>query len=648
MPISNIDDPFVRLRNGVLMKLEEDDVTQYTYEIWFEYTRQTMMDIREGRFLLAKNYGSEQSQEHHSILQVTSAVPVHYALGTNPEGYPGFLMEAARNIAQDWINQESVAQEDTTIIICKASPTRLGLTQDASNLWQLEVDKSLPMVGSTIKILNSDAAKEIINNEMGIDLPKMEAGKWLVDPSIPVDAFTEDFIKLHFGVFGFTGVGKSNLVSTYISKILSEYRERNLPVKIVLFDLMSEYTTLLVDSLIRIDDAFILALDEMAMPGNVISYLRGDNSIQQNAIRDLVRTTLMPKSLEPLRSQLNDPMEVMLTNQKIKIHNRYRTLADLIRAKRGAVLARASGSNCSRNISRMLDNVENDSNSAGVFQQFIQDLLAAIGNLETNTQPTPGVNQNIDNIFNQVTINAARVGGNAMTQSGLEALAILRAELDQLLRNSQTPFINGVSITTQEIINMLNNPNGPTLIVVQTNLPDRIREFASELGNYLYETRRRRGLTSPLVSMVFDEADEFIPNDKGDAGSSYAQSAQTIETLARRGRKFGIGIGICTQRTRHLDTSVMAQPHTYLVSRLPRKADRDIITDAFGVAEEMFAQTFKFSPGNWLLTSYDATGMKGVPIPIQTDDANKRIAAFLNAIAALRQSVPPNPPVDTQ
>ena len=99
--------------------------------------------------------------------------------------------------------------------------------------------------------------------------------------------------------------------------------------------------------------------------------------------------------------------------------------------------------------------------------------------------------------------------------------------------------------------------------------------------------------------------------------------------LARRGRKFGIGIGIATQRTRYLNTSIMAQPHTYLVGKLPRKMDREVVQEAFGFSDEVLKQTFKFTKGDWLLASYDATGLTGVPIPIHAENANNRIKEAL-------------------
>jgi DNA helicase HerA-like ATPase len=147
------------------------------------------------------------------------------------------------------------------------------------------------------------------------------------------------------------------------------------------------------------------------------------------------------------------------------------------------------------------------------------------------------------------------------------------------------------------------------------------------LGNFTYESRRRSGQIAPLVSFVFDEADEFIPQG---ARETYAESSEIAMTLARRGRKFGLGIGIATQRVIYLNTSIMAQPHTYLVSKMPRQSDRERISEAFGASEDVFRQTFKFKKGDWLLMSYDATGLEAIPIPIHTEDANIRIRRFLD------------------
>jgi DNA helicase HerA-like ATPase len=165
--------------------------------------------------------------------------------------------------------------------------------------------------------------------------------------------------------------------------------------------------------------------------------------------------------------------------------------------------------------------------------------------------------------------------------------------------------------------------------VIQSADPDELRAFASNLGNAIYESRRRSGQITPLVSFIFDEADEFIPLNY-DKDSSYARSTGIAHTLARRGRKFGLGLGIATQRVTYLNTSIMAQPHTYFISKLPRKSDRERVCEAFGISEDMFRQTFKFRKGDWLVVSHEATGLESVPLPIHTENADERILNWIS------------------
>ena len=184
------------------------------------------------------------------------------------------------------------------------------------------------------------------------------------------------------------------------------------------------------------------------------------------------------------------------------------------------------------------------------------------------------------------------------------------------------------STTLDDVVADLNDDGNHSLWIVQSHNPDDLRNFSNVLGNELYERRRETGAIEPLVGFIFDEADEFI---RSGARGSYEKSAEIAQTIARRGRKFGIGLGIATQRIRYLDTSIMAQPHTYFISKLPRASDRQAVSEAFGFGNEMLNQTFKFGKGQWLLVSHDATGLEAVPLPVKTEDANQRIISFLKA-----------------
>ena len=644
MSIQDIRNIFAPNRTGRLMKIEENEQTRYQFEIWFEYTRQAMMELKEGTLLAVKNFASNQNETHYSILEITSIMPIHYALGDNLEGYPGFVMEAARNIATDWTSQESVSEEDTTIIRCIATPTELGIVESISER-RLEMASTIPMVGSDAKVLTSEVSQEIVNREISPAQDEVfEIGMWLVDDNIPIYVRAEDFIRLHFGIFGFTGVGKSNLVSTLIAKLLETANTSNNPVKIVIFDLMSEYTSLLVDQLVQIPDAYLLAIREYTLPRRVIEILNGDNSQRESAINDFVNTTLFPKPINHLRNFFREAFATLLDNNKVRIYQEpTRTFRDFLRENEH-ILTRGNLGGSREIIYTFIDNMETLGDQS-VTPDILQAVISAINQITrpTSSQSRSGgldfyingsrstTRESRNNEIVERLLSGINLPTN-LTPTAINNLREFRRKLEAELRSpSQRTYPENVRLTLEDIINDLNDSSHSSLYIIQSHNPDDLRDFAYTLGKELFESRRRDGTISPLVSFVFDEADEFIPQ-QAERDSSYARSAWIVEMLARRGRKFGIGIGICTQRTRLLRTSVMAQPHTYLVSKLPRLSDRQAVQEAFGFSEEMFRQTFKFVPGDWLLASYDATGLKGVPIPIHAENANERIYRFLTVM----------------
>ena len=603
-------------RLGRLMKIEENEYTRYQFEVWFEYTRQSMVELKEGTLLAAKNFDSNSDESHYSILELISIKPVHYALGDNIDGYPGFVMEAAKNISSDWTTQESESTEDTTIIKCIATPTEIEILQSDSET-SIQVDKSLPMIGTAIKVVTGDVTEKIVNKDIPFESGLIfEGGKWLVNDKIPIYLTTDDFLRVHFGIFGFTKAGKSNLLSTLISKMLQSSKSGKHPVKIVIFDLMSEFNVLLADQLNLLKNGRLVAIGDKTYPDSVIQYLTGHDDFKNKAINDLLFSSLYPQELEKSKPKFEPIVGLMFENHAIRVlHESQIKLEDLVNKNRD-VLTKGPTGNSGRFIKMFINNLykHGDENVSVV---LLNDIITSIDTL-------------LKEQTNHIFLSGIVLTDKGLTQTAEDNLrnfmAILLKMFNTLLK--QSSYIDHAMITTEDIVDDLNDGNESSLYVIQSHDPDSLREFAYELGNNLFENRRMSGTLSPLVSFIFDEADEFIPQ-QAEKDSSYQKSVSIAHMLARRGRKFGIGIGIATQRTRYLNTSIMAQPHTYLVSKLPRKMDRDVVQEAFGFSEEVFKQTFKFTKGDWLLASYDATGLTGVPIPIHAENANERIIKYL-------------------
>lgn len=160
----------------------------------------------------------------YSILTVTNVLPIHHALGkeeSDIKGYPGYVMEAAKNIAKDWKEQEFESTEDVTKIVCDAIPTNLEIIDDpmmSVDEKKIREETAMPMPGEEVKLLSPPIVNRVINFGIDADIENViSVGSLLRDEEIKVLLRVEDVIKTHFGTFGFTGVGK-NKFDKHINK----------------------------------------------------------------------------------------------------------------------------------------------------------------------------------------------------------------------------------------------------------------------------------------------------------------------------------------------------------------------------------------------------------------------------------------------
>jgi uncharacterized protein len=597
---------FIQGMEGTLMELSEAPETRFRYVVWFDYTRRAINEIQEGTLLAVPNFASDGASRRYSVLEVSSILPMHYALQAGASGYPGFVVEAARSASEDWISQDAHATEETTKIRVFAIPTNLELVEPDAGPPSITPESNIAMVGSKVRILNSDYANRVANN--GIDRvhePNLTViGTMSRDKNVEIVVRIEELYRTHFAIFGFTGVGKSNLLSTIVSKV---FDDASIPLKLVFFDLMSEYTVLLLDQLLsdRIN-ARILSIGRNTLPEGTFKYankMAGAPSLDEAAAQ-LSRSTLLPKTLLSSSSEIHRSIRELLRYQKVTyFHDAASvTVWDVF-------FTDAVGWSKERKAAKWnqrKDLIVRSLRAAGITDfkgtHFSPDLVKTI-------------REKLEGELDQPAAAEFKRDGDFSAHF---------AKLQEIERSTGVSFASG--ITLKEIVDDLNDSARSSLWVIQAHNPNELREFSKSLGDEVYESRRQTGRIDPLVSFVFDEADEFI---RRDGKGSYEASAEIAQTLARRGRKFGLGIGIATQRIRYLDTNIMAQPHTYFISKLPRQSDRQVVAEAFGVSEDLLNQTFKFKKGQWLLISHDATGMEAVPVPITTPDANTRIRDFV-------------------
>jgi DNA helicase HerA-like ATPase len=405
---------------------------------------------------------------------------------------------------------------------------------------------------------------------------------------IPIYTDFEKLIRYHFGVFAFTGGGKSNLMSNVLRRIMLHMNEK----KIVIFDISCEY-------------AFLL-LDVLADP-NVKAKLVLEHRI--DSLEQFFNSVVKPREYESdLRTKAG--LKTIIDQGKLSYYTKPKQKVPTY-----------------AQIMEELDEQRKESTGKGHYINAIDEIHDTVR--EYVEEQGLSENQEVSESFVSLLDEAARAAVEKFKvhdKSGLYAWATTRNTIADLFKKRSEKKNHDSEGLTVEGIRQLLEDKETNLVVISISDPFTIKELAIALTQDLLVRRKRRFTVKPYILLVFDEAQEFISSKEG--GIDGRCSAH-VETLLRQGRKYGLGVCIATQRIAYLNTNALQQLHTYFVGTLPRPYDRALVSETFMIDKGILEKTLEFAPGEWLLSSYIATGMENVPIFIKADNAEKEIEKFL-------------------
>lgn len=481
---------FVPNLSGTLIRLEEDENSRFRFEIWFDYTKKVMNLIREGAMLAVPNFASQGQRQHLSILEVVTILPMHYALGDDARGFPGFIVEAAKSVVNDWEEQLEEATEDTTKIRCIAIPTNFEVVYSSNPMDQstLQEESNIPMLGATARLLDTQSTEYVANYGIRVDENVLSAGCLIRDSNVSIKVRVDELVRTHFGIFGFTGAGKSNLLSTLISKIITETDQAE-KIKVCFFDLMGEYAVLLIDQLLNPKiDAHLICLGDRTLPKPVFDYINRDPLSETTgriaAVKSFSRYTLLPKALKSQAAAVETALGSMLDKGCVKVFSTDENMT----------------------FYRLFFNSEHSVIKAKKRQTTKSDQRYSL--LKTWMDKHGGPTTKIDQAMAIKALESIKQEASEGTlKEFAEDVAKAVAWLERASLEDQV--ILNCSIAFDEIIRLLNNKQKSCLLIFNSHDPDELRTFAKDLGEAIYENRRRSGEFEPSVSVIFDEADEF-------------------------------------------------------------------------------------------------------------------------------------------
>lgn len=580
---------------------------RYECRVKVRYHMELMAQLEEGMMLAVRNFrgqsksSTDKGVQRYTVMVISKVWPLHYGLGgVSDSHYYPLQMEVIEQALPDW----STDDQATMMIHVSAIPINYDLIVDSAGAISFAKGFSYPLTGDKAHVINMETVDLIYNSRVkealgfkkkttvsdprkdprvGVLRMFMESGK-----EIPIYVDLNKLVRYHFGVFSFTGGGKSNLMANLFRRMLYHTAD----TKLVIFDVSCEYPFLLCD-----------VFSDPKIPSTIVLEEEAKTS------DEFARAIVKPRDFED-DPKASKALKAIYDAGKVTHFNQPLTQVPTF----GSVM-------------QEMRDLRSDSSGKPTYLQAIDDVISAVaGWMMSNSKAE---NDELDDQFIDFLHAEAQDAIEKFSiseKANLYAWGTTRDSLKGALARSRTAKRSGM--TVKEIIGAL---RGKTRVICLSIADaDTLRDLVIRLTASALRTRKRSFETRPQVLFVFDEAQEFIPSG---ASGQMAQCSHSVETLLRQGRKYGLGGAIATQRVAYLNTNIMQQLHTFFVGTLPRPYDRTVVSSAFQIDLSILDKTLDFPPGSWLMSSYIATGLDSVPIFVRADNSEDTVRAHLQSLS---------------
>ena len=162
---------------------------------------------------------------------------------------------------------------------------------------------------------------------------------------------------------------------------------------------------------------------------------------------------------------------------------------------------------------------------------------------------------------------------------------------------------------------------------LQELLNDRKDSYWAKKGRKL--SRNTTKFSAPLF-VIIEEAHVFIP--KGE----HTDTKYWASKVAREGRKFGIGLGIDSQRPRNIDPNVLSQMGSLAIMKIVQDDDQQQIASAAeSLSKDLLTQLSSLNIGDAVLVGQ----WVNLPSIVHVDEVKgKAIGSDLDAVAEWSES----------
>ncbi|WIV11094.1 ATP-binding protein [Proteiniborus sp. MB09-C3] len=462
----------------------------------------------------------------------------------------------------------------------------------------------MPLIFSEVSIITEKDLRtmlEIGNQERVIDdynntrLVSLSIGKSVVFPDYDVKINIDRFFGFHFSVFGNTGAGKSNTIARIIQNVFKKEKHSAIGAKFIIIDSNGEYESSICqlnkhnpDIDIRCLTADLNLEDKNHLELPVWALSADDWAVLLHA-SEKTQIPIIKRAIDIARI-FYDPTN---SDNSLKNHILSSTIIGILNSSdsspsksdkiKAIVTTFGTGeinldfsistSTGSKNIRKLL-NVNygqfTDIESLQVYcEQFIIE--------DVNERLAKSHNIVYDiNQFYQAIIFAVLYEGSISSQRIQEYTATLTTRLQALIDSEQGKILSKTKYTNLDdyVLDILGNNQVVNIDI--SSLDDSSGEVVVKVITKLffdYLKKMNKKAEMP-INLVIEEAHRFVKNDSHSGALSY----NIFERVAKEGRKYGLLLGISSQRPSELSKTVVSQCSNFIIHRVQNPDDISYIS----------------------------------------------------------------------
>ena len=460
----------------------------------------------------------------------------------------------------------------------------------------------MPLIFSEVNIISEADLKvmlevaddeEIINSTEKLTRAKLlPLGKAVIFSDYAVKVNIDRFFGFHFSVFGNTGSGKSNTIATIVQTIFKKESYAAKGAKFVIIDSNGEYSQALsqlssVNSNITSKNLVVAEDDEI---GNRLTLPVWALSTDDWAIllhaSEKTQVPILKRAIDIARNFF-DPNN---TDNTIKNHILASALVGVFnssdsssskRDKIVSVLSTFATNEISLNttvsgVVTLRETIKVDFGHMPKLEETISFLQAFIKpDISESIPVSKAVTYSMQQFYQAVTF-ATLYEGSISSQRIQEYTSTLVARLQALQDGIQGRILTKTNFSTvDDYVHSLLGENQIVNIDI-SSLDDSSAEVVTKvLAKLLLDYLKRKSIKADMpINFIIEEAHRFVRNE-----SSYGVLGYNIfERIAKEGRKFGLLLGISSQRPSELSKTVVSQCSNFIIHRVQNPDDLQYIS----------------------------------------------------------------------